>query len=136
MSPDQVQLTIDGQGVSAAPGTTIYEAARGLGIEIPTLCHSPHMTPVGVCRVCTVSVKGARVLAAACIRPIEPGMTVETGSDPVRRARRTVLELLLSDHPSPCARQRATGDCELEDGRPRRGGDATLRGARVNAAAR
>jgi CRP-like cAMP-binding protein/Fe-S-cluster-containing dehydrogenase component len=114
MSPEQVQLTIDGRGVSAAPGTTIYEAARGLGIEIPTLCHSSHMTPVGVCRVCTVSVKGARVLAAACIRPIEPGMTVETGSDPVRRARRTVLELLLSDHPSPCARQRATGDCELE----------------------
>ena len=65
MSPESHQLTIDGREVHADVGTTIYEAARKLGIEIPTLCHSPHQTPVGVCRVCTVSVKGGRVLAAA-----------------------------------------------------------------------
>ena len=114
MSPDQIRLTIDGREVVVPPATTIYDAARGIGIDIPTLCHAPHMSPVGVCRVCAVSVKGARVLAAACIRPVESGMTVDTGSDEVHRARRTVVELLLADHQSPCARQRATGDCELE----------------------
>jgi CRP-like cAMP-binding protein/Fe-S-cluster-containing hydrogenase component 2 len=114
MSADQIRLTIDGREVVVPSATTIYDAARGIGIDIPTLCHAQHMSPVGVCRVCTVAVKGARVLAAACIRPVEAGMTVETSSDGVRRARRTVLELLLADHPSPCARQRATGDCELE----------------------
>src|SRR5262245_13688238 len=114
MSPEQIHLTIDGREVAVPPALTIDDAARGMGIEIPTLCHAEHMGPVGVCRVCTVAVKGARVLAASCIRPVEAGMTVETDSDPVRRARRTVLEMLLADHPSPCARQRVTGDCELE----------------------
>ncbi|TMQ26099.1 MAG: cyclic nucleotide-binding domain-containing protein [Candidatus Rokuibacteriota bacterium] len=115
MSPGAaVKLTIDGRETSVAPGTTIFDAARGLGIEIPTLCHAQHQTPVGVCRVCTVEVKNNRVLAAACVRPAEDGMIVATATDGVQRARRTLVELLLSDHPSPCARQRATGDCELE----------------------
>src|SRR5262245_9741730 len=114
MSPEQIHLTIDGREVAVPPATTIYDAARGMGIEIPTLCHAEHMGPVGVCRVCTVGVKGARVLAASCVRPVEAGMVVDTTSEAVRNARRTVVELLLADHPSPCARQRATGDCELE----------------------
>lgn len=109
-----VKLTIDGREVSVPPGTTIIDAARRLGIDIPTLCHAQHQTPVGVCRVCTVEVKNNRVLAAACVRPAEEGMVVATASDSVRRARRTLAELLLSDHPSPCARQQATADCELE----------------------
>ena len=111
---DQVQLTIDGRTTTVPVGTTIFDAARGLGIPIPTLCHAQHMTPVGVCRVCCVEVQGARVFAAACIRPAENGMVVQTNSERVRRTRNTVVELLLADHPSPCARQRATGDCELE----------------------
>lgn len=115
MSPEpQVQLTIDGQAVMVPAGTTIYDAARGIGIDIPTLCHAEHMSPVGVCRVCTVEVEGARVFAAACIRPVENGMVVQTNRDTVRRSRRTLLELLLADHPIPCSRQRTTGDCELE----------------------
>ena len=70
MSPgNTVKLTIDGREATVAPGTTIFDAARGLGIDIPTLCHAQHQTPVGVCRVCTVEVKNARVLAAACVRP-------------------------------------------------------------------
>ena len=108
------RLTIDGRETSVPTGTTIIDAARGLGIDIPTLCHAQHQTPVGVCRVCTVEVKNQRVLAAACVRPAEEGMVVTTASDGVRRARRTLAELLLADHASPCARQRATGDCELE----------------------
>lgn len=79
-----MHLSIDGRDVAVSPDTTIYDAARGIGIDIPTLCHAQHMSPVGVCRVCTVAVKGARVLAAACIRPVEAGMTVDTTSDAVR----------------------------------------------------
>jgi len=109
-----VKLTIDGREVTVEPGTTIFDAARRLGIDIPTLCHAQHQTPVGVCRVCTVEVKNNRVMAASCVRPCEPDMVVATSSDSIRRARRTLAEILLSDHPSPCERQQTTGDCELE----------------------
>src|SRR5713226_83987 len=114
MTSDSIQLTIDGQSVRVPAGTTIYDAARGLGIEIPVLCHAPQMAPVGVFRVCTVAVAGARVLPAACIRPAEDGMVVQTNSERVRKARATLLELLLAEHPTPCIRQAATHDCELE----------------------
>jgi CRP-like cAMP-binding protein/Fe-S-cluster-containing hydrogenase component 2/ferredoxin len=113
-APDLVKLTIDGRSVEVAPGTTIFEAARRYGITIPVLCHAQHQTPVAVCRVCAVDVKNARVLAAACIRPVENGMEVLTASERVQQVRRTLYEVLLADHPAPCLRQQATGDCELE----------------------
>ncbi|HKF53671.1 MAG TPA: 2Fe-2S iron-sulfur cluster-binding protein, partial [Candidatus Acidoferrales bacterium] len=113
MSPSAISLTIDGQKVSVAPGTTIFDAARLNGIRIPTLCHQQNEVPVGVCRVCVVDV-GGRVLTASCVRPAEEGMNVATASAKVTRARRTLVELLMSDHPSPCARQQHSGDCELE----------------------
>ncbi len=94
-------------------GTTVFDAARMNGIPIPTLCHQQNETPVGVCRVCVVDV-GARVFTASCVRPAEPGMVVTTNSERVESARRTLVELLMSDHPSPCARQQHSGDCELE----------------------
>lgn len=109
----QVQLTIDGAAVSVPEGTTIFDAARVNGISIPTLCHQQNENPVGVCRVCVVDV-GQRVYAASCIRQAEPGMTVKTNTDAVLGVRRTLVELLMSDHPSPCARQQHSGDCELE----------------------
>jgi CRP-like cAMP-binding protein/Fe-S-cluster-containing hydrogenase component 2 len=108
-----IELTIDGKKVSVASGTTVFDAARLNGVPIPTLCHQQNETPVGVCRVCVVDV-GARVLTASCIRPVEPGMVVNTASEKVQRARRTLVELLMSDHPSPCTRQQHSGDCELE----------------------
>ncbi len=108
-----VQLTIDGIAVSVPEGTTVFDAARMQGIPIPTLCHQQNETPVGVCRVCVVDV-GGRVFAASCVRPAENKMVVSTNSEKVLRARRTLIELLMSDHPSPCARQRNSGDCELE----------------------
>src|ERR1700684_1396542 len=108
-----VELTIDGNKVSVAAGTTVFDAARVHGIAIPTLCHQQNETPVGVCRVCVVDV-GARVFTASCVRPAEPGMVVNTASEKVLRARRTLVEMLMSDHPSPCARQQHSGDCELE----------------------
>jgi CRP-like cAMP-binding protein len=113
VSDEQVQLTIDGMPVTVPLGTTVFDAARMQGIQIPTLCHQQNETPVGVCRVCVVDV-GGRVFAASCVRPAENKMVVNTNSEKVRKARRTLVEMLMSDHPSPCARQRNSGDCELE----------------------
>jgi CRP-like cAMP-binding protein/Fe-S-cluster-containing dehydrogenase component len=110
---DQIQLTIDAIPVTVPAGTTVFDAARMNGIAIPTLCHQQNETPVGVCRVCVVEA-GGRVLTASCVRPAENGMKVSTNSEKVRGARRTLLELLMADHPSPCARQRQSNDCELE----------------------
>jgi CRP-like cAMP-binding protein/Fe-S-cluster-containing dehydrogenase component len=108
-----IELTIDGRKVAVPAGTTVFDAARMNGVPIPTLCHQQNETPVGVCRLCVVDV-GARVFTASCVRPVEPGMVVNTASEKVERARRTLLEILISDHPSPCARQQHSGDCELE----------------------
>src|ERR1700739_4109302 len=108
-----VELTIDGRAVRVPGGTTVYDAARLNGIAIPPLCHLQNQTPVGVCRLCVVDT-GARVLSASCVRPVEPGMKVSTNSEKVLAARKTLLELLMADHPSPCARQQHSGDCELE----------------------
>lgn len=108
-----VHLTIDGTPITVPLGTTIFDAARMNGIPIPTLCHQQNETPVGVCRVCVVEA-GGRVLSAACVRQAEEKMVVSTNSEKVLRARRTLVELLMADHPSPCARQRQSNDCELE----------------------
>src|SRR5438046_5082217 len=108
-----VSLTIDGHSVSIPTGTTIWDAARTLGIDIPVLCHQPRLRPVGVCRVCVVDV-GGRVLAPACVRECEEGMAVQTRTPRIEQSRRVLLQLLLADHPTPCARERSTGDSELE----------------------
>ena len=111
--PGVVEITIDGAAIRVPAGTTVFDAARMNGVSIPTLCHLQNETPVGVCRLCLVDT-GARVLSAACVRPVEPGMKVSTNSEKVLSARKTLLELLMADHPSPCARQKNSGDCELE----------------------
>jgi CRP-like cAMP-binding protein/Fe-S-cluster-containing dehydrogenase component len=108
-----IELTIDGAPVRVPEGTTVFDAARMQGISVPTLCHLQNETPVGVCRLCVVDT-GARVLTAACVRPVEAGLKVITGSEKVLAARKTILELMMADHPSPCARQKNSGDCELE----------------------
>jgi CRP-like cAMP-binding protein/Fe-S-cluster-containing dehydrogenase component len=112
-SPGLIELTIDGAAVRVPAGTTVFDAARMQGIAIPTLCHLQNETPVGVCRLCVVDT-GARVLTASCVRPVEPGLKIVTNSEKVIGARKTLLELMMSDHPSPCARQKNSGDCELE----------------------
>ena len=108
-----VRVTIDGQLTTVPQGTTIWEAARCLGVDIPALCHSPKLEPVGVCRMCVVDV-GERVLAAACARECADGMTVQTCSESVEQHRRMLTRLLLADHPIPCQREKTTADCELE----------------------
>src|ERR1700678_2102336 len=108
-----IELTVDGKKVSVPAGTSVFDAARLNDIEIPTLCHQQNEKPVGVCRVCVVDV-GARVFTASCVRPVEPGMVVSTNSDKVKQARSTLVELLMSDHPSPFSRERQSSSCELE----------------------
>ena len=109
-----VSLRIDGREVTVPDGTTILDAAAELGIEIPVLCHDDRYDPVGVCRMCVVDV-GARVFAAACVRPCEEGMEVTTTSDRHRRQRATLTELLLSDQPDPehDPKETTTADNEL-----------------------
>ena len=109
----QVTLTIDDQPVTVPAGTTVWEAARQQGIDIPVLCHSPQLDPVGVCRMCVVDA-GERVLTASCVRECEEGMTVATSSDKVNQHRQMLTRLLLHEHPTPCERETTTKDCELE----------------------
>lgn len=90
---ERINLTIDGQAVSVSPHTTILEAARQIGIEIPAICYHPHLTANGLCRVCSVDA-GWRVQAAACVTECQEGMVVQTQTEPVRRARKTILEML------------------------------------------
>jgi predicted molibdopterin-dependent oxidoreductase YjgC len=91
-----VDLEIDGQPVRVFEGTTILDACAKLGIDTPTLCYGETLRPANVCRVCVVELEGARVLAPACSRKVEPGMVVKTDSERVRLSRRLVLELLAS----------------------------------------
>jgi formate dehydrogenase major subunit len=107
-----ITLTIDGRKVTVPAGTTILDAAKELGIEIPTLCHDPRLRPVGVCRMCVVDV-GERVLAAACVREAADGMNVQTTSEKVVRCRKTLTELLMSDYPAESLREQKTGDDSL-----------------------
>jgi formate dehydrogenase major subunit len=109
-----VSLTIDGVPVTVPEGTTIWTAARDAGIDIPVLCHDERYDPVGVCRMCVVDV-GARVYAAACVRPCEDGMVVKTATPDVERNRATLTELLLADQPARerDPKQTTTGDNEL-----------------------
>src|SRR2546427_4693839 len=90
----QIEIKIDGRVVSAPEGSTILEAARGLGIDTPTLCYLENLTPVNVCRVCVVELEGSRALVPSCSRKVEPGMVVKTDSERVRLSRRLVLEFL------------------------------------------
>ena len=93
-----IKLTIDDLTVEVPEGTTIWDAARSAGIEIPVLCHDPRMEPVGVCRMCVVDV-GGRTLAASCVRPCEPGMEVRTTTPEIESHRKTLTELLICDQP-------------------------------------
>ncbi len=90
-----ITLTIDGQKVTVPAGTTIYDAAKAAGIEIPVICYHPHLSANGLCRLCSVDV-GGRVQAAACVTAAAEGVAVKTQSDDVRRGRRTILEMLAS----------------------------------------
>ena len=116
---DQINLTIDHRSVSVDKGTTILDAAKTVGIEIPTLCHinlegtCVNNHPAS-CRICVVEVKGRRNLAPACATACTEGMEVLTNSVRVLKARKTILELILSNHPHDCLICPKSGNCELQ----------------------
>lgn len=107
-----IRLTIDGRAVHVTPGTTIWDAARLLDIDLPVLCHDPRLEPVGVCRLCLVEV-GETKLAAACVRAAEEGMEVRTSSERLVACRRGLLELLLSEYPIDAPGRPKTGSDSL-----------------------
>ncbi|MGP1447693.1 MAG: NADH-dependent [FeFe] hydrogenase, group A6 [Candidatus Limimorpha sp.] len=114
-----VKLTIDNKPVEVAQGTTILKAARQAGIHIPTLCYFElagmnFENKPGGCRVCVIEVEGRRNLAPACATECTEGMVVRTHSPRVINARRTVVELMLSDHPADCLTCPKSGQCELQ----------------------
>ena len=110
-----INIKINGMPCSVPYGTTILEAARQLGIEIPTLCFLKEINEIGACRFCVVEVTGARSLVAACVFPIErEGTEIFTNSDRVRKARKTTLELILSTHERKCLSCVRSGNCELQ----------------------
>ncbi len=117
---DTINLTIDNKPVVVKKGTTILEAASGIGIHIPTLCHMKLddlniENKPGGCRICVVEVDGRRNLAPACCTDVNEGMNVSTHSVRAINARRTVMELILSDHPADCLICAKSGNCDLQD---------------------
>ena len=127
-----VNLKINGQDVSVPAGTTILDAARSAGIKIPTLCYLRDINAIGACRVCVVEVKGARSLVAACVYPVNEGMEVTTNSAKVIEARRTTVELILSDHDKNCLSCVRNQNCELQRLSEELGCDAKRFGGAVN----
>jgi iron-only hydrogenase group A len=110
-----VQLTINNIKVNAEEGMTILDAAKSVGIHIPTLCHLKDLAPTGACRICVVEVQGQRNLTPSCAFPVYDGMVVETNSARVRRARKTIVELLIENHPQDCLICVRNKNCELQN---------------------
>ncbi len=111
---DKINIKINGMPLSVPAGTTILEAARECGIEIPTLCHMKDLNEIGACRICVVEVKGARSLVASCVYPVSEGMEVFTNTPRVLNARKKTLELILSTHDRKCLSCSRSGKCELQ----------------------
>jgi len=111
----KVNVTIDGIKVSEEAGTTILDAAKHIGIEIPTLCHQEGIKPSGNCRICVVEVEGARTLVGSCHTPVAEGMVIHTRSAKVLESRRVTVELLLAGHTGPCVNDMEAKECKLHN---------------------
>ena len=109
-----VNIKINGRDFTVPAGSTLLEAARLAGIEIPTLCFLKEINEIGACRICVVKVKGARSLVAACVFPVNEGMEIYTNTPDVIEARRTTLKLILSNHKKECLSCVRSGSCELQ----------------------
>ena len=109
----EITVTINGRQLSVSEGMTILEAAQENGIDIPTLCYRPELTPIGACRICVVEVEGARTLAGSCHTPITQGMVIYTHSPKVLQTRKIIVELLLGSHPDSCLVCDKSNLCEL-----------------------
>lgn len=112
---DNLTVTINGKTYRGLRGSSILKVAEANGIDIPTLCYEEGLPARGSCRLCVVEVKGARKLLAACTTAVQDGMEIETESDRVVEARKTVLRLLLANHDLRCLTCERNGDCRLQD---------------------
>lgn len=109
-----VRISIDGQEIKVPLGTTILDAAKQLGVHIPTLCHHEDLCNAGLCRICVVEVEGMRTLQASCAYPITSPLTIYTHTRKVRQARRHTVDLLLSEHVGECYTCFRNNNCELQ----------------------
>lgn len=109
-----INITIDGRQVSVEEGSTILDAARKINIDIPTLCFLKEINEVGACRMCIVEVEGARGYVASCVYPVTEGIVVRTNSQDLIETKKTVLELLLSNHEKTCLTCVRSTNCELQ----------------------
>ena len=111
---NQLNITINGKPVSVTRGTTLLAACKSVGVNVPSLCYHPELHAEGSCRVCMVEVEGQRALVPSCVFPVTEGMVVNTNNKRVLEARRTVVELLLANHPQDCLTCVKSGSCELQ----------------------
>ncbi|MEW6334829.1 MAG: NADH-dependent [FeFe] hydrogenase, group A6 [Thermodesulfobacteriota bacterium] len=109
-----IEMQVDGRTVEAKEGDTILAALRQEGIHVPTLCHMEGLLPSGSCRMCIVELEGAPTFVPACSYPVAAGMKIQTNSPRVLDARRTIVELLLSNHPDDCLYCTRSGKCDLQ----------------------
>src|ERR1700754_2874592 len=114
-SEKMVSLTIDGMSVTVPEGTSIMRAATEGGTQIPKLCATDMLESFGSCRLCLVEIEGRNGTPASCTTPVAPGMVVHTQSERLKKLRKGVMELYISDHPLDCLTCAANGDCELQD---------------------
>ncbi|MBT9157193.1 MAG: NADP-reducing hydrogenase subunit HndC [Firmicutes bacterium] len=112
---ERLKLTIDSTPVEVDPGSTVLDAAKKAGVHIPTLCYHPELKLEGSCRICVVEIEGLKNLAASCVYPAANGMVVRTNSEVVRKTRKSIVELLLANHPEDCLVCPRHGTCELQD---------------------
>ena len=110
-----VTLTIDGKKLTVPAGTLLIEACKSTGIEVPSFCYYPALSLQGACRMCLVEIEKMPKLQTACTTPVTEGMVVTTESDKIKQARKSMLELLLANHPLDCPVCDAGGECELQD---------------------
>ena len=109
-----MKIKINNKEYQVKPGTTVLEACSGAGIDIPNLCYSKSIGAIASCRVCVVEVKGFRNLVTSCNTTVSEGMEILTNTPRVLKARKTVLELILSDHNLNCLKCPRTSDCRLK----------------------
>ena len=109
----KITVTINGRQLSGSEGMSILEVAQANGIDIPTLCYSPELTTIGVCRICVVEVEGSRTLVGSCHTPVTPGMVINTHSHKVLETRRVIMDLLMASHCGSCFICEKANVCEL-----------------------
>ncbi len=112
---EEISLTIDGKAVTCKPGTTVLDAAREIGVSIPTLCQHDDLKPAGACRICLVEEENSHRILASCVTPVAPDMAIRTDSPPVLRHRANVIRLIMANHPESCILCDQGNRCRLRE---------------------